>query len=390
MKRACAPAWVRTDGQYTPMQHVPFGDKRLSESDLQQLLHACPDTLPIEEIDASFGPVVSLGREINRIDNLLISAEGRITIVETKLWRNPESTRKVVAQILDYATAMTAWSYEDFEAQCRRAESPAPLGKKSLFEFVSDAFPESDLDEAMFIDQVQRTLRTGRFMLLIVGDGIRENLEQILEPLHRLPQHLFTFALVQMRFFDHPTGDGFLVVPQVIANTVEVVRSVVRVVTTGSAKVTVDVEEKPENTSGGRRPTLSEDEFFDAIRDPDVKSLYAELVDFARREGCVLSLGSSSISVKIPNPQGGPRHFTIFLMNTNSRISTGWLHGQLEAESIPGQIAVDYVNELHGQFGGREGKGPADLDIPATEVFGREEVFQDIVRKAMRNIHGSP
>ena len=66
--------------------------------------------------------------------------------------------------------------------------SPAPLKSKSLYELVRSEFPDSVLSEPEFIDEVQKTLRTGRFMLLIVGDGIRGKIETMVDHLHKYPQ----------------------------------------------------------------------------------------------------------------------------------------------------------------------------------------------------------
>jgi len=85
---------------YRPLRRIRLGDREFSEAYLQEMLHACPELLPIDELDADFGPIVSLGREI---DNLFIAPSGKLTIVETKLWRNPQAIREVLAQILDYA-----------------------------------------------------------------------------------------------------------------------------------------------------------------------------------------------------------------------------------------------------------------------------------------------
>jgi hypothetical protein len=143
---------------------------------------------------------VSLGREICSIDNLLVSPSGRITIVETKLWRNPESTREVLAQILDYAKRLASLNYREFERRCKSAKNPAPLAKTDLYRLVATKFPKLVGSETEFIDAIDKTLHTGRFMLLIVGDGIRENLEEMLGLLHHHPQMLFTFGLVRSQF----------------------------------------------------------------------------------------------------------------------------------------------------------------------------------------------
>lgn len=174
MRRDCQPHFVSTDGKCLKLDRVDFADRAIGESFLQEELHRNPSLLPVEELDDSFAPLLSLGREIQGIDNLLISPTGRITIVETKLWRNPEATRQVLAQILDYAKRLSSLTYDKFEETCRLAKQPAPLSDTNLFRLVSSRFPNEVKSEADFTDAVQKNLRNARFMLLVVGDGIRE------------------------------------------------------------------------------------------------------------------------------------------------------------------------------------------------------------------------
>ncbi len=180
MRRGCSPCLIDNSGQHMPLTQVPFSERRIAETFLQEIIHSAPEILPIDEIDRSYAPVVSLGREIDNIDNLLISPTGRLTIVETKLWRNPEATREVVAQILDYATRISRWSYTDLEKQVRHAMAPAPIGDQSLYDYVVSASADDCPSEEEFVDSVTKGLTSGRFMLLIVGDGIRENVQSML------------------------------------------------------------------------------------------------------------------------------------------------------------------------------------------------------------------
>ena len=73
---------------------IPITHKIFKEEWLQELLFKHPSILPLNYLDESYEPLVSLGREIANIDNLFISPNGLITIVETKLWRNPEARRQ--------------------------------------------------------------------------------------------------------------------------------------------------------------------------------------------------------------------------------------------------------------------------------------------------------
>ena len=106
MRRTCSPSFVSSDGQHYGLRCIDYSDKRIGEDFLQDALNKNPQVLPVGELDPSFTPLVTLGREIACIDNLFISPTGKMTVVETKLWRNPEATREVVGQILEYATKL--------------------------------------------------------------------------------------------------------------------------------------------------------------------------------------------------------------------------------------------------------------------------------------------
>lgn len=100
--------FVNKDGSIEKrMFFVSPKEKMFHESRLQELLILNPSLLPSEEVDESWENLIPLGREVSvtagAIDNLYITSEGLICLVETKLWRNPEAHRTVVAQILDYA-----------------------------------------------------------------------------------------------------------------------------------------------------------------------------------------------------------------------------------------------------------------------------------------------
>ncbi|WP_209440540.1 PDDEXK family nuclease [Paraburkholderia dilworthii] len=196
-----------------------------SEADLQRLIHAHPSCLPIAEIDAIFDDPIAICTELEttagRIDNLMVTASGLPVIVECKLWRNPEARREVVGQILDYAKELTRWSSSDLQREVRQRlkVDGDPILKKVR------AFAPT-IDEIQFNDALTANLRRGRFLLLIVGDGIREGVEAISEYLQAHAGLHFTLGLVEMRMFLTPDG-GRLVVPRVLARTTVLTRTVV-------------------------------------------------------------------------------------------------------------------------------------------------------------------
>lgn len=198
-----------------------------SEAQLQEWLFNHPESLPMRQIDPSFGPVAKLCQELpvgdNYLDLAYVNETGRLMLVECKLWKNPQSRREVIGQILDYAADIAKWDYEQLSDAI--SKGAGRLGT-SMYEIVSKRFPS--LDEATFVDDVERSLREGRFLLAIAGDGIRENVERIVSfmQLRAVPQ--CSFALIEVGVYRVRIDglDGLFVQPRVHARTVEVERSV--------------------------------------------------------------------------------------------------------------------------------------------------------------------
>lgn len=200
-------------------------DSSVAEADIQALVHEHPEILPIDEIDPMFTRPVPVCRELStpagQIDNLMITPTGLPVIVECKLWRNAEARREVVGQILDYAKELRRWSSSDLQREvCRRLKRSGD----PILELVRKVDP--DIDEAQFNDALTGNLRRGRFLLLIVGDGIRENVEAIAEYLQEHAGLHFSLGLVELPIYLTPDG-GRLVAPRVLARTVNITRYVV-------------------------------------------------------------------------------------------------------------------------------------------------------------------
>lgn len=83
------------------------------------------------------------------------------------------------------------------------------------------------MNEAEFHDALTANLRRGRFLLLIVGDGIREGVEAMAEYLDRHAGLHFTLGLVELPIYTMPNGDR-LVAPGVLARTHLITRNVVK------------------------------------------------------------------------------------------------------------------------------------------------------------------
>ena len=243
---------VDTDNGAVPevLRRVPLGagisSGGIDEATLQDLLFRFPETLPIAAIDPAYAGTVPVCKELalpsGYADALYVNHLGRLTLVEFKLWRNPQARREVIGQILDYAKDLASWDYEDLQRQVSLA-----LGKSgnALYDLVRELYPE--LNEAEFVDNVTRHLRRGEFLLLIIGDGIQEGAANIVDFVQRHSGLHFNLAMVEAALY-RDVSNCLIVQPRVLARTEIVQRFVVEGGLTPEIAV-ADADEQPEPLS---------------------------------------------------------------------------------------------------------------------------------------------
>lgn len=207
-------------------QRLPLGDTGgRNEAWLRDTLFAHPELVPVADLDASYGPLLPLCTELRTpagpVDIAFINAHGQLTLVECKLWRNPEARRKVVAQILDYARTLKEWSYADLQRQVAMASGRSG---NIPYEVVKAAHPV--LEEHRFIDSVSRSLKNGRFLLVVAGDGIREDVNGIADLINRNATSGFSFGQVEVALYEFPDG-ALAIQPRAISRTELIERHVI-------------------------------------------------------------------------------------------------------------------------------------------------------------------
>ena len=207
-------------------ERLAFGETNgRNEAWLRDTLFDHPDLLPVKDIDPAYGPLTPLCTELRTeagpLDIAFINPFGRLTLVECKLWRNPQARREVVAQVLDYARAISRWSYSDLQRQVSAASGRTG---NAPYELVKAGHP--DLVEHEFVDAAAAALRSGRFLLLIAGDGIREDVGALSELINNNAAMGFSFGLVEVALYGF--GDGSLAIqPRAIAKTRIIEKTVV-------------------------------------------------------------------------------------------------------------------------------------------------------------------
>jgi hypothetical protein len=315
-RRDGKPLWV-VDGQHsaTALNRADLGVGAASghydETWLQALLHCHPEIFPIGQIESEFGDLIPLCRElplasVGLLDNLFVTRDGQLVLVEAKLWRNPEARRKVVAQALDYAAAVFRMSYGELECAVLKA---GQVNKEPAESLVKIAAGDSEgFDEAEFVDAMQRNLERGRAVIAVVGDGIREGVVQLADLVQSHAGHRFTFALVELAVYETPATGVRLMVPSVLAQTKLIERGVVRIEGTIPAglRVTVEPASLSSKASTGRMG-IAEDQFYELLgqREPGMPEILKTFLAKAEAFGVYTDL-QGGMSLKHASPAEHP------------------------------------------------------------------------------------
>ncbi len=228
-----APILIEPDLSGVRLERIKLtgtADTMFSEAWLQKLLFAHAECLPLRDIEPFCGAPVPICMELDTgagyADILYITTQGRLILVETKLYRNPEARREVIAQILDYARAITSWEFEVLDRKVRATSKPDARG---LVERMREAADRAGMpfDEAQFIDTINRALSRADILLLIVGDGITSSTQSLVGFLEQHGSLHFSFALIEAAVYKTPSG-GYLLQPRILAHT-ETIRRVLLV-----------------------------------------------------------------------------------------------------------------------------------------------------------------
>jgi hypothetical protein len=354
------------------------------ESWLQALLYRFPQLLPVEEIEPALGSLVSVCTELptrsGKVDNLYVTEMGNLAIVECKLWRNPAARRQVVAQIIDYAHSLARWSYQDLENAIRSGKRPDDTAMRGgLFSLVSD---ETELEEQAFVDAVSRNLRLGRFLLLIVGDGIREGVETLAASLQQHAGFHFTLGIVEMPVFELPPH-GFLVQPRILSRTVNIERGIVRF-----ADNQVRIE--PAMPAEAAQPTsISKDQLIENLEasDPALAASVRRFEDMAKDLGVVVDAAPKSLQFRWPGPDDVD--YTLASIRPDGLLRTmsvNWKPHRIGRV----EIAHEYLAKLAGLIGGkvRQTHSPKGWYVEGNEnrlpnamgLLSRSDAWLEIIR----------
>lgn len=367
-----------------------------NEDWLQNLIHQNPQLVPAGEVEAAFENIIPVVRELplssGYLDNLYITPEGYPVLVEVKLWKNQEARRKVIAQILEYAKDFATLSYDTLNTEIRKLRKAESWGDNPLYETISRDNPTA-LPEATFVDRVTRNMREGRFLLLILGDGVREDMASLAT--HLMHHSLrYAFGMVQIRLFTMPDG-SILAQPDILTRTQTIERHVT-VVTTADTNLRI-TETTPQKVivSSPEKTSLSLDDFFAkaAEASPETAQWLKGFVQSLSDLPIDIQIGKNGDSLMLKAPFGNQPT----LMHISPQTVSFWTIGQpaytQTAESK--QAVTDFLSSMAALVGGEVKTFPAGgMDVrvngqavPVEVLAGKDEPLKEVLNRLCSTIN---
>jgi hypothetical protein len=366
IQRSTQPALVGPGDTVRMLKRLPRKHVQFDEAYLQILLRDHPELLPVSEIRDDVGSLICIGREVpvasGSIDILYLSTAGYPVVVETKLWRNPQARREVLAQLLEYIKDLRCKDAAWFEAQWQSGRAGTGERGSQLWQRLIGLSGE-ELDEGDLFDRVNRALGRGEIIGMIVGDGIETRLQALVDDLCKDTPHLrYAMTLVELACFEHSAlgDDQLLVVPRIVQNVEPVERAYIRIEMAPPLDRQLAVRpviEADFTERTGSRVTLSEGDFLAAVeasagrlcRD-QVHEFYSDLVHSFELEP---EFKAAAVMLKVPDATEGRPGVSVLAIEKEGRIyNPKFLSGQLSRWGVDRtearQVAADYWATLHG------------------------------------------
>ena len=288
------------------LEAYEYSKKGRSEATLQALIAENPEIiLDLPGLELTNSEICLVCREYNTsrgaIDILMITDQGEIIIIETKLFKNPESTRTVVAQSIDYVKAFCSETVDTI------------LDKLSGKRPIKDSFTDKAQKDERFINLLTQNIDKGNFKVIILGDFINPNILGMVESIQAAPHLAFTIYLVELNSAIY-SEDEIIVSPKIVANTLEVERSVISIeFSKGTDKPIID-SQIPLKDGKGSKPKLSWQQYIEGLSDKTVAQVIDDFKQkWVREVDNSISMGQSGFSLGINNYDGNKRKAIQFI-----------------------------------------------------------------------------
>jgi hypothetical protein len=352
------PFLIDANASGESLKAIDNRERVYDESWLQELLRRHPDILPVAEIEPVFYPLIPIGREVvtetGAIDNLFISNRGYLVLVETKLWRNPEAKREVVAQAIDYGSSISKWGYSKLNNAVREYTKRFEKVEMNLTDWIEQQGGPIENGRDFFEETVAKNLRLGRFLIVIVGDRIRQSVIEMVSYVNKYPHLATDIVLVELNCYHWQSEATWplLVVPTIVARTEIVERSVIQVTLKpeGAYHVEVRQEGVQKKTGERKRVSLTEEAFWELLMEkaPEEYEQAQNLIEKYRiKDRVTVEPTESAIVVRLSIQDTG-QQASIFFINKSGYLCV-WPHtirGQLVKAGLDRDLIEPYDAQL--------------------------------------------
>jgi hypothetical protein len=281
-------------GQLPVLEEVQARD----EVQLQEMLKAHPDLLPLEDLGLA-APALVVGIESvldsGRIDLVLLTNGGELVLVEFKTGPQNPDFRECMAQLLDYGSDLWRMTLDDFDTRVARKyfsgshflrnELPPP---PSLEVAAARIWGDQEVDAVDWRERLQSQLRDGSFHYVAVA-------QQFTRPVLRTVEYLNAtmkaarFSAVEMVRFSSEGYDAF------------------------EARFVAGAGPNPTSSSGTKVSLAGIHEFVESVGNDDYRHVLQDFLEaLAKIDDLMVVWGTSGCSLKVAIPGRGP-------------LSVGWL-----------------------------------------------------------------
>lgn len=205
------------------------GRRPFYETLFQNLIHWQPECLPIGDIEPRFSGQKAVCRALplsrggrgGVIDNLLVSASGRICLVECTLMQNGAGGKEIARKIQNCISAFSRLGYDPLVAAIKKTKDASgddPLAQAVIGQRATKAQREA------FRDRIDKNLKKGPLLLLLVGDRLRPEADPVGALLRKSAAVPFSFGMIEMAIYSPGDSGPYVLQPRLIAKSKIAVR----------------------------------------------------------------------------------------------------------------------------------------------------------------------
>ena len=192
------------------------------EEELKRYIIEHPSLLQLDSVTNDHVDHITVGEEWymgpGRADIVLLGSDAILTVVETKLKRNPEARRAVIAQVMEYGAYVSEWTagelHDEIETFLGSEKCPQALRGKSVDEAIGVLLEDASASEDArdFLARVEQNLRAGRLRLIVAIDEVGEEAQKIVTFVNSFS----TFDIFLLKISEYKDEGTTILVPQLM------------------------------------------------------------------------------------------------------------------------------------------------------------------------------